>query len=281
MACRDRRRRRGGGSRGAAGGSGDGLELIVLDGDARTERCLQRLDVGGGDGRPAHGIEEGGQFLGGVQAVLVDLRQRATREDPAARLDLPDDLEHVAVLALRRSEHDQSAASAASTSLTIHFWPRTETASRSLVLLLLWLSCPPCREDARGYDLVAPDLIPDPGLNGQAVFACVERLRRVSRRRRCRVQPLRTTVACLNVRSRSCVHAAPCRGRLIEPSACPQRGYENPLSLRSRSQGAPACRVPSPPSALGRSRSSVSMQSLDAHCSDTASARARLSLLSC
>ena len=35
-----------------------GIELVVLDRDARPERCLQGLGVGGGHGAPPHGVEE-------------------------------------------------------------------------------------------------------------------------------------------------------------------------------------------------------------------------------
>ena len=35
------------------------VELVVLDRDARAERRLERPAVGGGDGAPAHGVEEG------------------------------------------------------------------------------------------------------------------------------------------------------------------------------------------------------------------------------
>ena len=35
------------------------VELVVLDGDAGAERRLEGPAVGGGDGAPAHGVEEG------------------------------------------------------------------------------------------------------------------------------------------------------------------------------------------------------------------------------
>ena len=53
--------------------AGDRLELVLLDDDARTQRGLQRLHVGGRDRGPADRVKEGGQALGRVEASRGDL----------------------------------------------------------------------------------------------------------------------------------------------------------------------------------------------------------------
>lgn len=81
-------------------GAGDRFELVVLDGHAGPVRRLQRLDVGAGDGRPADGVEERGQAFGRVESVGSHVGQRAAGQHAAAGLDLPDDLQRVAVPAV-------------------------------------------------------------------------------------------------------------------------------------------------------------------------------------
>ena len=89
---------------------GDRLELVVLDRDAGAERRLQRLDVGRGHRRPADRVEERGQPLRRVEPVLGHLGQRAAGQHLPAGLDLPDDVEGVAVAAvLHALQADQGA----------------------------------------------------------------------------------------------------------------------------------------------------------------------------
>ena len=71
-------------------GPDHGVELVVLDVDARAERGLDVLQVGRGSGPPADGIEEGVEPLGGVEAGR--LGQGDLLDDLGPRLDLPDDL---------------------------------------------------------------------------------------------------------------------------------------------------------------------------------------------
>ena len=76
-------------TRGASNGAGDRFELVVLDRDAGAERRLKGLHVGGGDGRPADGVEERGQPFRRVEAALGDVGQRAARQDAGGRARPP------------------------------------------------------------------------------------------------------------------------------------------------------------------------------------------------
>ena len=71
-------------------GTDHGVELVVLDVDARAERGLDVLEVGGGSGPPADGIEEGVEPVGRVEAGR--LGEGDLLDDRGPRLDLPDDL---------------------------------------------------------------------------------------------------------------------------------------------------------------------------------------------
>ena len=73
------------------------LELIGLQGGARAEGGLEGLGVGGGDGAPAHGVDEGAQGVGVVEVVGGDgLRQTPVRDHGVADLELPDDAQLLA-----------------------------------------------------------------------------------------------------------------------------------------------------------------------------------------
>ena len=98
-------------TRGRLDGPGDRFELVRLDDHARTQRRLQRVHFGGGHRGPADRVEEGGQALGRVEAVLGDLRQRPSGQDAAAGLDLPDDREGLAVTAVLDALQGQQRAS--------------------------------------------------------------------------------------------------------------------------------------------------------------------------
>ena len=82
------------------------VKLVVLDVDARAERGLDVLQVGGGGGPPAHGIEEGVEPVGGVEAGR--LGQGDLLDGLGAGLDLPDDLQLFAeAVVLDRGEGDE------------------------------------------------------------------------------------------------------------------------------------------------------------------------------
>jgi len=92
-------------------GLGDRLELVVLDGDARTERRLQRLVVGTRDGSPAHGVEEGPEHLRVIPTGGRHVGQSGLREDLPSRLDLPGDGQLLAeVVVADAGERDQRPA---------------------------------------------------------------------------------------------------------------------------------------------------------------------------
>ena len=67
------------------------VKLVVLDLDAAAERRLDVLVVGRRGGPPAHGVQEGVELLGLVEAGR--LGEGDLLDDPGARLDLPDDLQ--------------------------------------------------------------------------------------------------------------------------------------------------------------------------------------------
>jgi len=71
-------------------GAEHGVELVVLDVDARAERRLDVPHIGGGHSPPAHRVEERVEPVGGVKAGR--LGQGNLLDDHRARLDLPDDL---------------------------------------------------------------------------------------------------------------------------------------------------------------------------------------------
>ncbi len=71
-----------------------GVKLVVLDVDARSERRLDVLHVGGGCGTPADGIEKGVEPVGFVEAA--GLGQVDFLQLPGSRLQLPENLEFLA-----------------------------------------------------------------------------------------------------------------------------------------------------------------------------------------
>ena len=73
----------------------DRLQVVVLDADAAAEGRLQRVRVRRGDRAPAHGVEEGVQRGGVVEAVGWE-RQVPALANAGPRLDLPDDAQPVA-----------------------------------------------------------------------------------------------------------------------------------------------------------------------------------------
>ncbi|MDH6438194.1 hypothetical protein M2158_006735 [Streptomyces sp. SAI-144] len=85
---------------GRADRAGDRLQLVRLDGDAGAERGLEGFAVGGRDGGPADGIEEGGEAVRGVVGARGGVGQGAGGQDAAAGLDLPDHREGVAEAAV-------------------------------------------------------------------------------------------------------------------------------------------------------------------------------------
>ena len=52
--------------------SAQGLELVGLQGGAGAEGRLKGLGIGGGDGAPAHGVDEGAESLWVVEGVRGD-----------------------------------------------------------------------------------------------------------------------------------------------------------------------------------------------------------------
>ncbi|MBV8557731.1 MAG: hypothetical protein JO116_19375 [Planctomycetaceae bacterium] len=72
-------------------GPDHGVELVVLDVDARAERGLEVFQVGRRSSPPADGIEEGVEPTGGVESG--GLGQGDLLDDLGPRLDLPDNLE--------------------------------------------------------------------------------------------------------------------------------------------------------------------------------------------
>ena len=82
------------------------VELVVLDVDAAAERRLQGPHVGGGGRAPAHGVEEGIESSGRIEAGRS--RQRRPLADLRAGLQLPDDLQFLAQgIVLDRRQRDQ------------------------------------------------------------------------------------------------------------------------------------------------------------------------------
>ena len=91
--------------------TGDGLELILLDDDAATERSLERLGVGARDGAPADGVEERTEGLRIVPVGLGDLRELGGGHDLAAWFDFPDDSQFLAeVIVADAGKSDESPA---------------------------------------------------------------------------------------------------------------------------------------------------------------------------
>jgi hypothetical protein len=72
-------------------GAHHGVELVVLQRDARAERCLQGTGVGGGDGPPADGIQEGREPLGRVETAGDRFRKGRGGQRPRTGFELPDD----------------------------------------------------------------------------------------------------------------------------------------------------------------------------------------------
>jgi len=68
-----------------------GVELIVFDVDAGSERGLNVLQIGGRRGPPADGVEESVEPIRGVEPDRVGQRHPIDDFDP--RLNLPDDLD--------------------------------------------------------------------------------------------------------------------------------------------------------------------------------------------
>jgi hypothetical protein len=68
----------------------NGIELVVLDGDAGAERGVHGPNVRGGDGAPAHGIQKRIESRGLVEAAGRVGEVRAL-EELRAGLELPDD----------------------------------------------------------------------------------------------------------------------------------------------------------------------------------------------
>ena len=82
------------------------VKLVVLDVDAGAEGGLDVLHVGGGGGTPAHGVEEGVELVGRVEAGRFG--QGDLLDDLGPRLDLPDDLQFFAqAVVLDRGEREQ------------------------------------------------------------------------------------------------------------------------------------------------------------------------------
>ena len=68
-----------------------GLELVGLQGGARAEGRLEGFGVGGSDGAPAHGVDEGAQGVGAVESSSRDvLRQAAIGHHRVPDFKLPD-----------------------------------------------------------------------------------------------------------------------------------------------------------------------------------------------
>src|SRR5262249_39551345 len=68
-----------------------GLELISIDADPRTERGLEERRIGGGDAVPATGIQVGGEDLRLVEAFDPNLGPFVAFQDPRVGLMLPQD----------------------------------------------------------------------------------------------------------------------------------------------------------------------------------------------
>ena len=67
-----------------------GLELVGLQGGARAEGRLEGPGVGGGDGAPAHGVDEGAQGVRVVEGLGGDgVGQAPVRDHGVADLELP------------------------------------------------------------------------------------------------------------------------------------------------------------------------------------------------
>src|SRR5262249_50823571 len=82
------------------------VKLVVLDVDAGAEGCLDVLHISGGGGSPAHGVEEGIQLVGLVEAGWFG--QGDLLDDPGSWLDLPNDLQFFAeAVVLDRGEGEQ------------------------------------------------------------------------------------------------------------------------------------------------------------------------------
>jgi hypothetical protein len=90
-------------------GADEGVELVVLDGDAAAEGRLEGAGVGRGDGAPADRVEKGLQAGGIVEAVVRRAGEsRSLRKDRDARLDLPEHGELLAEgIVFDRRELDQ------------------------------------------------------------------------------------------------------------------------------------------------------------------------------
>ena len=67
-----------------------GLELVVLDRDARTEGRLERAAVGGRDRAPSNGVQESIEAPRVVEPVNAGMRQRGCLQDECPGFDLPD-----------------------------------------------------------------------------------------------------------------------------------------------------------------------------------------------
>ncbi len=75
-------------------GAYDRIELVILNSDATTERGLQGAHVGGRDRAPAHGIEEGVQDDGIIEAIGPG--QLGPFAYPGSRLQFPDNVQFFA-----------------------------------------------------------------------------------------------------------------------------------------------------------------------------------------
>lgn len=87
------------------------VELVVLDLDAATERCLQRTHISRRDGAPADRVDEAVQHLRRVEPDHV--RQPRALVDGPRRLDAPQHLEFFAEpIVLDRRQGDKGRISA-------------------------------------------------------------------------------------------------------------------------------------------------------------------------
>lgn len=86
----------------------DRVELVILDGDAGSERRLERSAVGGGDGTPPHRIKERVKANRIVEPAELRTRQGGRLEDRGPWLDLPDHAQLVTeAVVLYRCQLDQ------------------------------------------------------------------------------------------------------------------------------------------------------------------------------